>query len=128
MRKKPLILVADDSPHIRDALSARLLQSGFEVASASSANSAIEQFDRRNPDAAILDVEMADSDGFAVCEHIRECGSAIPVLILTGSDSRILRANLDLLTTTVGADHFVVKPYDGRTLITMLHGLVGDHN
>ncbi len=124
MNHKPVILIADDDRQLREALAVRLVQAEFEVVSASDARTAIGLFDRRQIDAAILDVEMPDSDGLSVCEHIRESGSDIPVFILTGSDSGIVRKNLGKLTAAVGASHFITKPYDGKSLVMMLHEAV----
>lgn len=120
MNHKPVILIADDDRQLREALSTRLIQAEFDVINASDARSAVELFDKRKPNAAILDVQMPDSDGLSVCEHIRECGSDIPVFILTGSDASIIRNNLDKLTAAAGGNHFITKPYDGKSLIMML--------
>ena len=121
MKAKPLVLIADDDRHIREALASRLLQADFDVVSTGSADGAMALFDRRQPDAAILDVRMPDADGFAVCEYIRKKGSEIPVFFLTGADKSIIRNHLATLTVAVGANHFVTKPYDGKTLALMLH-------
>lgn len=120
MKTRPVVLISDDDLHVRDALSARLIQADFEVVATSNAPAAIEAFNRRTPDAAILDVQMPGSDGLTVCEHIRKQGSDIPVFILTGADIGIIRHNLEKLTTEVGANHFVTKPYDGKALVLML--------
>ena len=127
MNRKPLVLIADDDRDLREALANRLIQSDFTVVSAANAASAIAMFDQRGPDAAILDVKMPDSDGFSVCEHIRQTGSEIPVFVLTGADEHIIRDNLAKLTATVGANHFVTKPYDGKSLALMLRNAVNKH-
>lgn len=124
MRSNPLVLIADDDGRIREALLTRLSQSGFEVLTAATSKEAVVHFDHRSPDAAILDVEMPDSDGLAVCEHIRSSGSTIPVFILTGSDAGIIRNHLDCLTSAVGANHFISKPYDGKSLVNLLHDAI----
>jgi DNA-binding response OmpR family regulator len=120
MSHKPQILVVDDDRQIREALTARLEQAGFEVIAARDVRSAIASFDRRSPDAAVVDVELPDADGFAVCEHIRARGSTIPVFYLTGAETGIVKRHLHALTSAVGANHFVRKPYDGKMLVIML--------
>ena len=124
MSTKPLILVADDDGNVRTALATRLVQSGFDVAGAGDAKTAIELFDHRHPAAAVLDIHMPGDDGFSVCEHIRKSGSSIPVVFLTGSDNSIIQKHLPTLTNTVGANHFLSKPYDGKILAAMLHDAV----
>lgn len=120
MKNTSLVMVADDDRQVRDALEIRLAQAGFDVVTAEDAHSAIEVFDRRKPDAALLDVKMPGSDGFAVCEHIRSTGSPIPVFFLTGTSDGIVRGHLAKLTHTVGANHFLTKPYDSKALALML--------
>ena len=120
MKKKSLVLVADDDRAVREALASRLVQAGFEVVSAGDPSSAIELFKSRRPTAAILDIQMPGSDGFAVCEYIRKSGSRIPVFFLTGANEGVVRNHLRALTDAVGGNHFVTKPYDGKTLVVML--------
>ena len=128
MKTRPLVLIADDDRHIREALASRLVQDDFDVVSAGDASSAIALFEHREPAAAILDVRMPDADGFAVCEHIRRSGSKIPVFFLTGTDESIIRDHLAKLTATAGGDYFVTKPYDGKTLVMMLHDALKSKN
>ena len=71
-------------------------------------------------DGAILDVRIPGVDGFGVCEYIRDNDLKIPVFMLTGSSDGVVRNFLGKLTTTVGGDYFVTKPYDGKALALML--------
>jgi len=128
MKTKLLVLIADDDRHIREALASRLALSDFDVVSAPDARRAIELFAHREPAAAILHVRMPDADGFAVCEHIRRSGSEIPVFFLTGADESIIRDHLGALTATAGGDYFLTKPYDGKTLVMMLHDALKSKN
>jgi DNA-binding response OmpR family regulator len=125
MTRKPVVLIADDDRNILDGLKKRLTHADFDVISASNAASAVALFEDHQPDAAILDVRMPDSDGLAVCQHIRESGSTIPVLFLTGAEEGIIRSHLGRLTAHVGANHFVTKPYDGEQLTGLLQEALG---
>jgi len=120
MSDRPLILVADDDRTVRDALTVRLVRSGYDVTAASDAQNATQLFQQYRPAAAIVDVKMPDGDGMSVCQHIRESGSDIPVFLLTGADEGIIRMHLAKLSAHVGANHFVTKPYDGQILVERL--------
>lgn len=124
MQERPLILIADDDAQIRGAISVRLRQAEFAVVSAACAKDAMEVFDHCFPDAVVLDVNMPDNDGFAVCEHIRRRGSDVPVLFLTAAQQGAVRNHLPALTETVGANRFLTKPYDGKVLAMMLRELL----
>lgn len=120
------MLVADDDRGIREGLAARFLQAGFEVVCAGDARGAIELYDNRRPDAAMLDVQMPGIDGFAVCEHIRAGGGIIPVFFLTGATDGVISHHLPTLTRTVGGTHFITKPYDGKTVVLMVRKAIED--
>jgi len=118
----PVILIADDDEHMRTALAARLTQAGFEVIATADGMQAIAALKKRKPDIALLDVQMPETDGFGVCEFIRdEAGyDRLPVFFLTGTQDGIIRNNLAALTATVGGNHYIMKPCDGAALTMML--------
>ncbi|HRX86401.1 MAG TPA: response regulator [Phycisphaerae bacterium] len=119
-RTHPMILIAEDDAGTREALSLRLIQSGFDVLSAHDGTQAIKLLNENLVDGAILDVRIPGVDGFGVCEYIRDNDLKIPVFMLTGSSDGVVRNFLGKLTTTVGGDYFVTKPYDGKALALML--------
>ncbi len=82
---KPLVLVADDDATHRKVLQKVLEESGFRVVIAVNGKDAIDQVAKFDPDVALLDVEMPEMDGFAVCDFIRSRQSdrEIPVFIIT---------------------------------------------
>lgn len=121
MSKRQLIMVVDDDQQLRDALSIRLSLAGFDVATACNAAEGIDTFRHRQPHAAILDVQLPGIDGFAVCEHIRSTGSNIPVLFLTGASEGILKQNIAALTSAVGANYYMTKPFDGKAVVMILN-------
>jgi DNA-binding response OmpR family regulator len=121
---KPLVLIADDDEQIRHVLSVRLRQADFNVVETRNVQQAKVAFDDRLPDAAILDVQLPDGDGFSICEYIRAAGSDIPVFFLTGAETGIIRNNLPALTKAVGGNHFVRKPFDGKLLTLLLREAV----
>ena len=101
------LLVVDDEPNIRELLSASLRYAGFEVATASDGQEALDVADRFRPDLLVLDVMMPGLDGFGVVRRLRQNGTHTPVLFLTARD-----AGEDKVTgLTLGGDDYVTKPF-----------------
>lgn len=116
-----LLLVEDDN-HVAAALSAVLERHGFDVVHARNGEEALREL-LPSDDAApfgvvLLDLGLPDQDGFEVCGRIRKISST-PVIMVTargGVRSRIHGLNL-------GADDYVVKPYDTGELLARIHAV-----
>src|SRR5579859_8175489 len=81
------ILVVDDDPDIRYAVTALLIDAGYEVSSAANGVEAFADIRARRPDAVLLDLTMAVMDGGAFLEAIRaEPGlRGVPIGVLSGA-------------------------------------------
>lgn len=66
-----LILLVDDNHTHLYSLGKHLTESGFEVAQASSAGTAVELAVSRRPDAILLDINLPDATGFEVCRQLK---------------------------------------------------------
>lgn len=104
--ERPVVLVVEDEPAIRDILELGLRAAGFGCLSAPDAASGRDAVRRARPDAVLLDLGLPDRDGLALLELIRS-ESRIPVLVLTA------RTELDerLRSFDLGADDFIPKPF-----------------
>lgn len=80
------VLIADDDLEMTNVLAHRCRQMGIAVETASSSMEALRKLELRPPDAAILDVNMPEGNGLAVCEMIAHHAELknLPVIILTG--------------------------------------------
>ncbi len=86
--------------------------------------SALKAIQLRAPDAIVLDLQLPDIDGLEICRRIRRSGDATPILMLTARDAVNDRvAGLD-----VGADDYLVKPFDLAELLARLRALLRRHN
>ncbi|GAB1327164.1 response regulator transcription factor [Streptomyces sennicomposti] len=114
-----LLLVEDDN-HVAAALSAVLARHGFDVTHARSGEEALQAL---VPEGAgfgvvLLDLGLPDQDGYEVCGKIRK-RTTIPVIMVTArSDVRSRIHGLNL-----GADDYVVKPYDTGELLARIHAV-----
>ena len=112
--KSSLVLVADDDPTQRLLLTAALEQGGFRVVVAEDGRSALKQFTAEKPELVLLDVNMPDMDGYAVCREIRQYKGAkdTPIVMVTGRDDI---ESIDL-AFQIGATDFMTKPVTLATL------------
>ncbi len=114
------ILVVDDDRAVRDALRRALTLGGYEVQVAEDGEQALEQVVQAVPDAVVLDVGLPGIDGLEVCRRLRLLGNRVPILILTARDA--VADRIDGLD--VGADDYMVKPFDVGELKARLRALL----
>lgn len=109
------ILVVDDQPKVLEMLQALLTANGFDVVVAQDALLGLRIAYQTRPDAILLDVMMPNIDGFEACRRLREITDA-PIVFVTakGTIKDVVQG------LSVGADDYVVKPFDGSELIGRL--------
>jgi len=113
----PRILIVDDEPSIVLALKDELLFEGFEVETASTGPSALEQARNIQPDVMLLDVMLPEMNGFEVCRQLRQEMPDLWIIMLTVRESEIDRVRgLEL-----GADDYVTKPFSLREVIARIN-------
>jgi two-component system response regulator MprA len=114
------ILVVDDEPAFRQAISRALTLEGYRVEEAGDGTEALERLTDGGVDAIVLDVSMPAPDGLEVSRRLRDAGDRTPVLMLTARDAIDDRvAGLD-----AGADDYLVKPFALRELLARLRALM----
>ncbi|MER5429104.1 response regulator transcription factor [Streptomyces sp. NPDC002588] len=114
-----LLLVEDDN-HVAAALSAVLKRHGFDVTHARNGEEALQALVPEGPGfgVVLLDLGLPDQDGYEVCGKIRK-RTATPVIMVTArADVRSRIHGLNL-----GADDYVVKPYDTGELLARIHAV-----
>jgi two-component system KDP operon response regulator KdpE len=110
------VLVVDDEPPIRRFLRTSLSAQGYQVFEADDGLSARTVLERNPLDVLILDLGLPGADGFEIIKHLRESGSALPIIVLSSrtDEAGKVRA-LDL-----GADDYVTKPFGMDELLARL--------
>jgi DNA-binding response OmpR family regulator len=100
------VLVVDDEPQIRRALSINLQARGYEVDIAASGEEALQRAAAHLPDVVVLDLGLPGIDGVEVIRGLRGW-TAVPIVVLSVRDQeRDKVAALD-----AGADDYVTKPF-----------------
>jgi DNA-binding response OmpR family regulator len=114
------LLLVEDDDRVASAQQDVLRRHGFDVRRVATAQDALDGVEDASwpPDVVLLDLGLPDGDGFDVCARIRRTRD-LPILVTTArSDlaSRVHGLNL-------GADDYLVKPYDLRELIARIHAV-----
>jgi DNA-binding NtrC family response regulator len=110
------IFVVDDDSSMRELLEARLSSRGYEVASFSSADEALNRLEQEDADVMLVDFRMEGLDGLALCERVVANRPDIPVVVITAY------GNMDTAVGAmrVGAFDFLTKPFETDTLLTVV--------
>ena len=114
------LLVVDDEPSIVELLSASLRFAGFEVATASSGQQAVELAQSFRPDLLVLDVMMPGLDGFGVVRRLRQDGIRTPVVFLTAKDATEDKVQ----GLTLGGDDYVTKPFSLEEVVARIRAVL----
>lgn len=109
------LLLVDDEPTLREPLAEYLAGQGFCVAQAESAALARSALTRERPDLILLDIMMPGEDGLSLTRHLAE-SQRIPVILLTARGEAMDR----ILGLEMGADDYVVKPFEPRELVARI--------
>ncbi|MBQ7161381.1 MAG: response regulator transcription factor [Clostridia bacterium] len=105
------ILVVDDEMNICEIIRTYFEKEGYEVKTANDGIEGVSYFKMYDPDLVLLDVMMPKKDGWQVCREIREI-SQKPIIMITAKDDVFDK----VLGLELGADDFVVKPFDMKEL------------
>jgi two-component system OmpR family response regulator len=113
------ILVVDDEPSLRDALTYSLRKEGYRVEAAATGIDAIQTARRERPDAVVLDIMLPGIDGLQVCRTLRS-ESTVPILLLSAKGEEIDR----VVGLEVGADDYLTKPFAMRELLARIRAML----
>jgi two-component system, OmpR family, response regulator ChvI len=107
----PTIALVDDDQNILTSVSMALEAEGYRTVSYTDGFSALDGFNQKRPDLAILDIKMPRMDGTETLRRLRE-KSDLPVIFLTSKEEEFD----ELLGFKMGAEDFIRKPFSHRLL------------
>ena len=116
------ILVVDDEPQIRKALSVNLTARGYEVDLAETGEEALARAAAHHPDLVLLDIGLPGIDGVAVVEGLRGW-TTVPIIMLSVRDSEADKVR----ALDAGADDYVTKPFGMNEVLARLRAALRRH-
>ena len=112
------ILIVEDDKELAGLLTDFLRDEGYTVSSVDSGERAGQLFERYGARLVVLNINLPDGNGFAVCSKLRESADT-PILIVSSRTGKEDKLNgFDL-----GADDYIEKPYDIDLLIAKIKGI-----
>jgi signal transduction histidine kinase/DNA-binding response OmpR family regulator len=122
---QPVILIVEDNEDLRKYISRNLLHD-YQIHEAENGKQGISQAIKTIPDVVITDVMMPEMDGMEMCRNMREDErtSHIPIIMLTAkADRQSKLAGLEM-----GADDYIIKPFDANELHSKVKNLIVRQN
>lgn len=121
--KKELIMVIDDEKQMRDLIRVFLEEEGYSVIEASDGAQALLLLKDINPDLLLVDVMMPFVDGFSFAQELKG-ESAIPLIFLSAKGESWDKVH----GLKLGADDYIVKPFDPRELLARIESVLRRSN
>ena len=113
------IALVDDDRNILPLVEMTLEAEGFEVETYNDGQAALDGFNKRMPELAVLDIKMPRMDGMDLLQRLRQ-KTSMPVIFLTSKDDEID----EVLGLRMGADDCVKKPFSQRLLVERIRALL----
>lgn len=118
-RKQVRILVVEDDPDIRKILSDYLRRDNFSVIAASDGRAGMQQFTLTPPNLVLVDINMPHMNGFEFIQMIRR-SSQVPIIVISAR----LEDSDKLQGLNLGADDYVVKPFNPKEVLARVHAVL----
>ncbi|OME78703.1 DNA-binding response regulator [Paenibacillus sp. FSL A5-0031] len=113
------ILVVEDEEKIREVIVAYLSKAGYETCEAIDGRTALNGMIKHNIDLVLLDLMLPDMNGEELCAKIRAT-NPVPIIMLTAKSSM----NHRIQGLSIGADDYIVKPFDPHELIARIRAVL----
>ena len=114
------ILLVEDDPDIAEALQEALSAQRYTIDRAADGLAALDWLATYDYNAIVLDVMLPGLSGIELCRQLRQRGDLTPVLMLTARDT----SQDKVMGLDVGADDYVVKPFDLDELLARVRALL----
>lgn len=119
MVTKQKILIVDDDENIAELISLYLMKECFDTMMVYDGEEALRAFETYKPNLVLLDLMLPGIDGYQVCREIRS-KSATPIIMLSAKGEVFDK----VLGLELGADDYVIKPFDSKELIARVKAVL----
>jgi len=116
------LLLADDSITIQKVVELVLAEEGYDIKATGNGEDALSALSSFKPDVVLADIDMPKMNGYQLCERIKTNPATknIPVILLAGAFEPLD----DELARNVGAEDFIVKPFESQELIDKIQAVI----
>ncbi|MBR1866736.1 MAG: response regulator transcription factor [Lachnospiraceae bacterium] len=116
---KQRILIVDDDENIAELISLYLIKECYDTEIAADGEEAVKKFGSYQPNLILLDIMLPGMDGYDVCREIRKT-SNVPIIMLSAKGEIFDK----VLGLKIGADDYIVKPFDSNELVARVQALL----
>ncbi|VEF48976.1 DNA-binding response regulator [Bacillus freudenreichii] len=113
------VLVVDDEEEMRDLISMYLQNSGYRTTEVDGFEQLQHAFSKEEPDLILLDIMLPGTDGFDICEKVRE-ESNVPIIFLSAKGEEWDKVK----GLRLGADDYIVKPFSPGELVARIDAVL----
>ncbi len=113
------VLVVDDDTNICELLRLYLEKEGYAVSIANDGVSAVQTFNRVQPDITLLDIMLPQLDGWQILREVRKTSNK-PIIMLTAKGEVFDK----VLGLELGADDYITKPFDTKEVIARIKAVL----
>ncbi len=118
------ILIVEDDEDIRSLLAYNLKKEGYITIEAENGKIALDYIENTRPELILLDVMMPVLDGLGLCKALNQRNISIPLVMLSAKGEDIDK----ILGLELGADDYVVKPFNIRELLLRIKSCLKRQN
>lgn len=114
------ILLVEDDPAIRLAITESLVDENYTVDEANNATEAFKKLYEKKYDLILLDLVLPDMDGIELCNKLRNEDIKVPIIMVTSRKDEIDK----IIGLEIGADDYITKPFSMRELLARIKALL----
>ena len=116
---KQKILIVDDDINIAELIALYLTKECFETCMVHDGDQVLDTFQKFQPNLVLLDIMLPGKDGYQLCREMR-AHSGVPIIFLSAKGETFDK----VLGLELGADDFIVKPFDTKELVARVKAVL----
>lgn len=117
--EKKRVLIVDDDENIAELISLYLIKECFDTKICLNGEEALKEYKSYQPHLILLDIMLPGMDGYDVCRELRR-DSNVPVIMLSAKGEVFDK----VLGLKIGADDYMVKPFDSNELVARVQAIL----
>lgn len=121
--QRPVVLVIDDDPLVRELVQETLSTQPYDVLAAGTAADGLKRCREREPRVVLLDVDLGDEpNGVELCRQLKERHQGLDVVFLSG----LFDAEVAAAGRAAGAVEYLTKPFSPLALLDVIRQIVAE--